>query len=186
MSSRLACSRRSTCCSTCSLPWPGRDYDDRRRWQAQGQAKANAKAAGLYRGCAEDAERNAGIAGGRYVLEHHTVRYRLFALDHRQDRQARQEARMSMTAIKIIHELTKAGVTDVTVAAQLNWRGVPPPTTDGLQRTYLACTTRRLGGGWRRVGAETAAGLGYFFRMSCSGSSPPFRISGAFGSAGVR
>ena len=37
-----------------------KDYDDRRRRQAQGQAKA--KAEGLYRGRAEDVERNAGIA----------------------------------------------------------------------------------------------------------------------------
>src|ERR1700756_3414009 len=37
-----------------------KDYDDRRRRQAQGQAKA--KAAGPYRGRAEDTERNAGIA----------------------------------------------------------------------------------------------------------------------------
>jgi DNA invertase Pin-like site-specific DNA recombinase len=36
-----------------------KDYDDRRR-QAQGQAKA--QAAGLYKGRAEDTERNAGIA----------------------------------------------------------------------------------------------------------------------------
>ena len=38
-----------------------KDYDDRRRRQAQGQAKA--KAAGLYRGRAEDVKRNAGITG---------------------------------------------------------------------------------------------------------------------------
>jgi DNA invertase Pin-like site-specific DNA recombinase len=37
-----------------------KDYDDRRRRQAQGQAKA--KAAGLYKGRPEDAERNRGIA----------------------------------------------------------------------------------------------------------------------------
>jgi DNA invertase Pin-like site-specific DNA recombinase len=37
-----------------------KDYDDRRRRQAQGQAKA--KAEGLYKGRAEDVERNAGIA----------------------------------------------------------------------------------------------------------------------------
>jgi DNA invertase Pin-like site-specific DNA recombinase len=37
-----------------------KDYDDRRRRQAQGQAKA--KAAGLYKGRPEDAERNDGIA----------------------------------------------------------------------------------------------------------------------------
>jgi hypothetical protein len=37
-----------------------KDYDDGRRRQAQGQAKA--KAAGLYEGRAEDVERNAGIA----------------------------------------------------------------------------------------------------------------------------
>jgi len=37
-----------------------KDYDDRRRRQAQGQAKA--KAAGLYKGRPEDTERNAGIA----------------------------------------------------------------------------------------------------------------------------
>jgi DNA invertase Pin-like site-specific DNA recombinase len=36
-----------------------KDYDDRRRKQAQGQAKARAK--GLYKGRAEDVERNAGI-----------------------------------------------------------------------------------------------------------------------------
>lgn len=36
-----------------------KDYDDRRRRQAQGQAKA--KAAGLYRGRAENVQRNAGI-----------------------------------------------------------------------------------------------------------------------------
>ncbi|GJD78508.1 recombinase family protein [Methylobacterium gregans] len=36
-----------------------KDYDDRRRRQAQGQAKA--KAAGLYKGRVEDVERNAGI-----------------------------------------------------------------------------------------------------------------------------
>jgi DNA invertase Pin-like site-specific DNA recombinase len=37
-----------------------KDYDDRRRRQAQGQARA--KAEGLYKGRAEDVERNAGIA----------------------------------------------------------------------------------------------------------------------------
>lgn len=37
-----------------------KDYDDRRRRQAQGQAKA--KAEGRYKGRAEDVERNAGIA----------------------------------------------------------------------------------------------------------------------------
>ena len=37
-----------------------KDYDDRRRRQAQGQAKA--KAEGLYKGRAEDMERNGGIA----------------------------------------------------------------------------------------------------------------------------
>jgi DNA invertase Pin-like site-specific DNA recombinase len=37
-----------------------KDYVDRRRRQAQGQAKA--KALGLYKGRAEDVERNAGIA----------------------------------------------------------------------------------------------------------------------------
>jgi DNA invertase Pin-like site-specific DNA recombinase len=37
-----------------------KDYDDRRRRQAQGIAKA--KAAGLYRGRPEDTDRNAGIA----------------------------------------------------------------------------------------------------------------------------
>ena len=37
-----------------------KDYDDRRRRQAQGQAKA--KAEGVYKGRAEDVERNAGIA----------------------------------------------------------------------------------------------------------------------------
>src|ERR1700730_15809941 len=37
-----------------------KDYDDRRRRQAQGVAKA--KAAGLYRGRPEDTDRNAGIA----------------------------------------------------------------------------------------------------------------------------
>jgi DNA invertase Pin-like site-specific DNA recombinase len=37
-----------------------KDYDDRRRRQAQGQAKA--KAAGLYKGRPEDTERNEGIA----------------------------------------------------------------------------------------------------------------------------
>jgi DNA invertase Pin-like site-specific DNA recombinase len=37
-----------------------KDYDDRRRRQAQGQAKA--KAEGLYKGRAENVERNAGIA----------------------------------------------------------------------------------------------------------------------------
>lgn len=36
-----------------------KDYDDRRRRQAQGQAKA--KTAGLYRGRVEDVKRNAGI-----------------------------------------------------------------------------------------------------------------------------
>jgi len=36
-----------------------KDYDDRRRKQAQGQAKARAE--GLYKGRAEDVERNAGI-----------------------------------------------------------------------------------------------------------------------------
>jgi DNA invertase Pin-like site-specific DNA recombinase len=38
-----------------------KDYDDRRRRQAQGVAKA--KAAGAYRGRPEDVDRNAGIAG---------------------------------------------------------------------------------------------------------------------------
>jgi DNA invertase Pin-like site-specific DNA recombinase len=37
-----------------------KDYEDRRRRQAQGQAKA--KAEGRYKGRAEDVERNAGIA----------------------------------------------------------------------------------------------------------------------------
>ena len=37
-----------------------KDYDDRRRRQAQGQARA--KAAGLYRGRQEDTKRNEGIA----------------------------------------------------------------------------------------------------------------------------
>lgn len=37
-----------------------KDYDDRRRRQAEGQAKA--KAAGLYKGRPEDTKRNAGIA----------------------------------------------------------------------------------------------------------------------------
>jgi DNA invertase Pin-like site-specific DNA recombinase len=37
-----------------------KDYDDRRRRQAQGQAKA--KAEGRYKGRPEDAQRNAGIA----------------------------------------------------------------------------------------------------------------------------
>lgn len=37
-----------------------KDYEDRRRRQAQGQARA--KAAGLYKGRQEDTERNAGIA----------------------------------------------------------------------------------------------------------------------------
>ena len=37
-----------------------KDYDDRRRRQAQGVAKA--KAAGAYRGRPEDTDRNAGIA----------------------------------------------------------------------------------------------------------------------------
>jgi DNA invertase Pin-like site-specific DNA recombinase len=37
-----------------------KDYDDRSRRQAQGQAKA--KAAGLYKGRPEDTERNDGIA----------------------------------------------------------------------------------------------------------------------------
>jgi DNA invertase Pin-like site-specific DNA recombinase len=37
-----------------------KDYDDRRKRQAQGQAKA--KAAGVYKGRPEDSERNAGIA----------------------------------------------------------------------------------------------------------------------------
>ena len=38
-----------------------KDYEDRRRRQAQGIA--NAKAAGVYRGRPEDKDRNAGIAG---------------------------------------------------------------------------------------------------------------------------
>jgi DNA invertase Pin-like site-specific DNA recombinase len=38
-----------------------KDYEDRRRRQAQGIVKA--KAAGAYRGRPEDAARNAGIAG---------------------------------------------------------------------------------------------------------------------------
>jgi DNA invertase Pin-like site-specific DNA recombinase len=37
-----------------------KDYDDRRRRQAQGQAKARAE--GKYKGRPEDTERNAGIA----------------------------------------------------------------------------------------------------------------------------
>ena len=37
-----------------------KDYDDRRRRQAQGQVKA--KADGKYKGRPEDTERNAGIA----------------------------------------------------------------------------------------------------------------------------
>ena len=38
-----------------------KDYDDRRRRQAQGIEKA--KAAGVYRGRPENVDRNAGIAG---------------------------------------------------------------------------------------------------------------------------
>jgi DNA invertase Pin-like site-specific DNA recombinase len=38
-----------------------KDYEDRRRRQAQGQARA--KAEGLYKGRQEDVQRNAGIAG---------------------------------------------------------------------------------------------------------------------------
>jgi DNA invertase Pin-like site-specific DNA recombinase len=38
-----------------------KDYEDRRRRQAQGVAKA--KAAGAYRGRPEETDRNAGIAG---------------------------------------------------------------------------------------------------------------------------
>jgi DNA invertase Pin-like site-specific DNA recombinase len=38
-----------------------KDYNDRRRRQAQRQAKA--KAEGRYKGCPEDTERNDGIAG---------------------------------------------------------------------------------------------------------------------------
>ena len=38
-----------------------KDYEDRRRRQAHGVAKA--KAAGAYRGRPEDTDRNAGIAG---------------------------------------------------------------------------------------------------------------------------
>jgi DNA invertase Pin-like site-specific DNA recombinase len=38
-----------------------KDYDDRRRRQSQGIAKA--RAAGAYRGRPEDTNRNAGIAG---------------------------------------------------------------------------------------------------------------------------
>ena len=46
-----------------------KDYDDRRRRQAQGQAKA--KVDGKYKGRPEDTERNAGIepARGRSLLE---------------------------------------------------------------------------------------------------------------------
>ena len=40
-----------------------KDYDDRRRRQAQGQAKAMAQ--GKYKGRPEDTKRNAGIAHGR-------------------------------------------------------------------------------------------------------------------------
>ena len=39
-----------------------KDYDDRRRRQTQGIAKAKAKAKGAFKGRPEDAERNAGIA----------------------------------------------------------------------------------------------------------------------------
>jgi DNA invertase Pin-like site-specific DNA recombinase len=65
-----------------------KDYDDRRRRQAQGQAKA--KAAGPYRGRAEDTERNAGIAAMLNAgLEHDTGRNGLQPRHHCEDCEAR-------------------------------------------------------------------------------------------------
>jgi hypothetical protein len=43
-----------------------KDYDDRRCRQAQEKVKAKAKAAGLYKCCAEEVERNAGI--GKMII----------------------------------------------------------------------------------------------------------------------
>lgn len=44
----------------CSPLWHARHYEDRRRRQAEGQAKA--KKAGAYKGRPEDVKRNAAIA----------------------------------------------------------------------------------------------------------------------------
>ena len=65
-----------------------KDYEDRRRRQAQGIAKA--KAEGAYRGRPEDTDRNAGIAGmlRSMSLVRHPSRVRLQPRDHRQGRQA--------------------------------------------------------------------------------------------------
>ena len=68
-----------------------KDYEDRRRRQAQGQA--GAKAEGKYRGRPEDTARNKGIAAmltGRCVMVCHPGRNRMLAGDCRQDREARR------------------------------------------------------------------------------------------------
>jgi DNA invertase Pin-like site-specific DNA recombinase len=62
-----------------------KDYDDRRRRQAQGVAKA--KAAGLYRGRPEDTDRNAGIAAMlRSGLSWTTIQRRLAVAGRRLQR----------------------------------------------------------------------------------------------------
>jgi len=70
-----------------------KDYEDRRRRQAQGQAKA--KAEGRYKGRAEDAERNAGIAQ-MIAAKQSCRRYRpprgVQPGHYRQDREANQRS----------------------------------------------------------------------------------------------
>ena len=72
-----------------------KDYDDRRRRQAQGQAKA--KADGRYKGrhrgrCAQ--RRHCLHAEGRPELERHTGGYRLQSRNHCKDRQAAGKGRL--------------------------------------------------------------------------------------------
>ena len=67
-----------------------KDYEDRRRRQAQGQAKAEGK----YRGRPEDAARNGGVAAqlrGRSVVVGHPSGHGLLASDNRQDHSAREK-----------------------------------------------------------------------------------------------
>jgi DNA invertase Pin-like site-specific DNA recombinase len=73
-----------------------KDYDDRRRRQVQGQAKA--KAEGLYKGRPEDTERNAAIcphAQRQAVMELNTGSHRLQPRHHREDRQTCQDSRLT-------------------------------------------------------------------------------------------
>ena len=68
-----------------------KDYDDRRRRQAQGQAKA--KADGRYKGRIEDVARNAGIASMLKAGQSWSG-YRLQSRNHCKDRQAAGKGRL--------------------------------------------------------------------------------------------